>query len=954
MNSPQNTNESSFLEKIKAFILKLVQFMKKHWISFKTKHFNRQNHSASTPKSTTKDTKSTDSPKREQAKKEDQKPTLAKFLFGFNVGYSVIKNLIITLVVVLLIGGALIGGAGAGYFAYLVSGEKIPTYEEMKADIENVSATSSMYYATGEKISDLKTDLKRSEIPLSEMSPLVQEAIIATEDEYFYKHSGVVPKAVVRALAQEVTGASTTSGGSTLTQQLVKQQILTNEVSFKRKANEILLAFRIENYFSKEEILENYLNVSPFGRNNKGQNIAGLNEASMGIFGVNPIDLTLPQAAFLAGLPQNPIVYSPYSQVGALKEDLSAGMSRKDEVLFRMYRENYITKEEYDTALAYDLTQDFLPQEADVNDSTDYVYNFVEQQARQILMKQLYTADGYSDEDISNDQELKDSYYNQADLDLRSKGYKISSTIDKGVYEAMNEVVAQYATPEISYDENDNPIIKNTSDLGNVKVVDYVDKETNETKTLVEPVQNGAVLRDNATGRIISFIGGVDYEFTQVNHAYQSPRSPGSTIKPLLAFAPALEEGIITPASMLFESSAKVPSWENGALGVHEITNVGNVTPNKWTDVRSGLSQSSNIVTTKIYQQMKDTYNMEEKLESYMHKMGFGSDVITTEEYQGVYYALPIGGISRGTTVLDQTDGFSTLANKGNYTEGYIIDKIEDAAGDVVYQHEVSPVEVFSVETAYLTTDILRDVLETGTAKDVKGQLNFQADIAGKTGTSDGQKDIWFIGYTPQVTLSSWIGYDNAVDTPINDLSNSGSESPSLRNKRHWARLMNAIYNANPTILGTDQAFQKPDGVVEAKVLASTGMMPGKVKLANGKEVTVSGATKTELFNKKFLPKTTTYDFALAASEKELTDYWNKTSKSASEEAAKKAKAEADKKTAEAKKTKADKDKKKADEDKKKADAAKAEEVKAKAKLENEKKLQEAAKKKAEEEKKNE
>lgn len=336
---------------------------------------------------------------------------------------------------------------------------------------------------------------------------------------------------------------------------------------------------------------------------------------------------------------------------------------------------------------------------------------------------------------------------------------------------------------------------------------------------------------------------------------------------------------------------------------------------------------------------MKDTYNMEEKLESYMHKMGFGSDVITTEEYQGVYYALPIGGISRGTTVLDQTDGFSTLANKGNYTEGYVIDKIEDAAGEVVYQHEVSPVEVFSAETAYLTTDILRDVLETGTAKDVKGQLNFQADIAGKTGTSDGQKDIWFIGYTPQVTLSSWIGYDNAVDTPINDLSNSGSESPSLRNKRHWARLMNAVYNANPTILGTDQAFQKPDGVVEAKVLASTGMMPGKVKLANGTEVTVSGATKTELFNKKFLPKTTTYDFALAASEKELGDYWNKASKSASEEAAKKAKAEADKKNAE---------------DKKKADAAKAEEVKAKATIENEKKLQEAAKKKAEEEKKNE
>lgn len=906
--------------------------MRRQWSSFKRTNFYQSiylkgtnshkelSQDESGPLTATTKAKPASSQKREQ-NKENQGLTFGKFLFGFNVGYSVIKNLIITIVIIGLIGGALAGGVGAGFFAYLVSGEEIPTYDEMKTDIGNVSATSSMYYATGEKISDLKTDLKRSEIPLSEMSPLVQNAIIATEDEYFYKHSGVVPKAVVRALFQEVAGSGTTSGGSTLTQQLVKQQILTNEVSFKRKANEILLAFRIENYFTKDEILESYLNVSPFGRNNKGQNIAGLNEASTGIFGLKANELTLPQAAFLAGLPQNPIVYSPYTQTGALKEDLSAGMTRKNEVLFRMYRENYITKEEYDAALTYDLAQDFSPQESDVKDSTDYVYNFVEQQARQILMEQLYIADGYSAEDLSNDQELSDSYYTQADEDLRSKGYTVSSTIDKGVYEAMNAVVEEYASPEISYDENNNPIISNTSDLGTVKVVDYVDEETKETKTLVEPVQNGAILRDNTTGRIISFIGGVDYEITQVNHAYQSPRSPGSTMKPLLAFAPALEEGFITPATMLFESSAKVPSWENGSLGVHEITNFGNVTPNKWTNVRNGLAQSSNIVTTKIYQQMKDTYNMEEKLESYMHKMGFGTNVITTEEYQGTYYTLPIGGITKGTTVSDQTDGFSTLASAGNYTEGHVIDKIEDAAGNIIFQYEVEPVNVFSAETAYLTTDILRDVLESGTAKDIEGQLNFKADIAGKTGTSDGQKDIWFIGYTPQVTLSSWIGYDNAVDTSVNDLTNSGSESPSLRNRRHWARLMNAIYSANPTVLGTDQTFQKPEGIVEAKVLNATGMLPGKVKLPNGKEVTATGDTHTEIFNKKFAPKTTTYNFAIEASEKELTDYWSSSSKTASSQEAQKAKTETAKKKAEEEKAK--KEKEAQEEAKKKAEEKK-------------------------------
>lgn len=275
MNSPRNTNGSTLLEKTKIVSQKTIQFMKKQWISFKRTDFYRsirfkrinphkeKSQDESSSLTATND-KQQNGDKKRALNKEGKNFTLSKFLFGFNVGYSVIKNLFIMIVIIGLIGGALVGGIGLGFFASLVSGEKIPTYEEMKTDIENVSATSSMYYATGEKISDLKTDLKRSEIPLSEMSPLVQNAIIATEDEYFYEHSGVVPKAVVRALFQEVSGAGTTSGGSTLTQQLVKQQILTNEVSFKRKANEILLAFRIENYFTKRGAFRKLLKRLPF------------------------------------------------------------------------------------------------------------------------------------------------------------------------------------------------------------------------------------------------------------------------------------------------------------------------------------------------------------------------------------------------------------------------------------------------------------------------------------------------------------------------------------------------------------------------------------------------------------------------------------------------------------------------------------------------------------------
>lgn len=171
----------------------------------------------------------------------------------------------------------------------------------------------------------------------------------------------MVPKALVRALISDATGIGGSSGGSTLTQQLVKQQILTDETTFKRKANEILLALRIEKYFSKDEIVTTYLNVSPFGRNNKGENIAGVEEAAKGLFGKVPrtwIFLKRP----LSRLPQSPIVYTPYTNTGALKDDLSLGMKRKDFVLFSMYREKAISQKEYEEAKAYDLKKTFYQQ----------------------------------------------------------------------------------------------------------------------------------------------------------------------------------------------------------------------------------------------------------------------------------------------------------------------------------------------------------------------------------------------------------------------------------------------------------------------------------------------------------------------------------------------------------------------------------------------------------------
>src|SRR5690625_340901 len=319
--------------------------------------------------------KRTDKNHHNDTEETNESSRFQSFLYYFDIFYRVVKSLIIIFVLILLIGGALGAGAGLGYFASLVHDTEIPEQEVMAEQINDYNEKSTMYYAGGEIISDLRADLLRTPVSLDEISPFLVEALVATEDEYFFDHEGVVPKAVARALIQDLTETGST-GGSTLTQQLIKQQIVGGEVSHERKANEILLAMRLENHMDKDEILEAYLNISPFGRNNKGQNIAGVEEAAQGIFGVPATDVTLPQAAFIAGLPQRPIVYSPYTQFGEIKENHNLSIERQREVLFRMYREGYITYEEYEDALAYDITQDFISrEEADDEDGRSYIYD---------------------------------------------------------------------------------------------------------------------------------------------------------------------------------------------------------------------------------------------------------------------------------------------------------------------------------------------------------------------------------------------------------------------------------------------------------------------------------------------------------------------------------------------------------------------------------------------------
>ena len=778
------------------------------------------------------------------------KPILKNIRFIFNIAYSVLKNIFVIAILFLMLLGIFGGGIGLGYFASLTSNEEPLTQEQMSDAIGNLNLISSFHYSDGTKISDVNSDELRIVKPLSEISQYVIDGIISTEDSSFYEHNGIVPKALLRAILQEaVSSGSGATGGSTLTQQLIKQQILTSEVTFKRKANEILYALRLEKHFTKDQILEAYLNVSSFGRNHNGLNIAGIEEAAQGVFGVAAKDLTLPQAAYLVGMPQNPIVYTPYTNQATLKEDTSAGIERMKFVLFSMYRENKITKEQYEEALAYDITKDFLPPKEISSDRQSYLYQAVNREAIKVLITKAAQKNKLTYDEVRNDSELYSKYYDEASRELSSSGYKITSTIDQKVYDAMQKAIANYG-----------------NQIGPTYNTQYVDQNTGETKTQTEPAQNGAVMIENKTGRILGFVAGRDFESNQVDHAFTTHRSPGSTIKPILVYAPAIENNLIYPASIVPDTKVSIPQG-NGTYW--QPTNYGNTITNQFLTVRYALFRSFNNPVIKIYQTMlQKGINAGE----YLKKMGIKG--ITEDEYQNI--ALSIGGTRTGPTVLEQTSAFSTLANGGEHHDAYLIEKIEDSRGNVVYQHEDKKERVFSDATAYLTTNMLQDIANSTQFYNMKGNMGFSSDLAGKTGTSENEIDNWFVAYTPTVTLGSWIGYDNFYNARYAITAGDGYGEPTTRSQRQWTYLMKAAYEANPELIGKETTFKQPDSVYRDSVVSTTGTKAGTFKAENGGTYSISGGMTTDWFKKDFPPMNPFYNFAIGATPEEMNNFWNK------------------------------------------------------------------------------
>lgn len=602
----------------------------------------------------------------------------------------------LVLITIIVVGSVATVGATAGYVASLVKDEPVRDKDDIKVKITSWTQTSHAFFRDGTPIGKLSGGEDRKVVTAKEVSPYLTDALISTEDREFYTHKGVVPKSLFRAGYQMATGADIQTGGSTLTQQLVKNLFLDyKQRTMDRKAKEIFLAMRMERLFSKEDIMNAYLNSVYFGKNVSGRNMLGVQAAAKGIFDVDAKDLNLPQAAYIAGMVQRPNAYNPFRG----DENLKNGQNRMKQVLRNMKDNGKISEEEYRKAAAYNVKS-----EIKVKDDTAIAFRkypaitmAVEEEAAKVLM----SVDGKDAAQLSKQGKYRDTL-DQYQQKVLTGGYKITTTLDENLYKAMNEAA------------------RNTS---------YADSKE----------EVGAVLLDVKTGSTLAFVGGRDYNKNQKNHALDMQRQPGSSIKPLLDFGPALDRGVISPDSVIIDEPLNAGGGKTYQNYTHRYD--GAMT------ARDALAKSINMPAIKTFRSVGAQTAFE-----YLRKMNF-----PVHEHDGE--ASSIGGFTYGFDVQRMTAGYAMLGNQGKFNEPYMVSKIEDPNGKVIYEHKNKPVQVLSPKAAYWTTDMLKDVIRKGTGTLVG--RNFPGyQLAGKTGTTNSTKDVWFMGYTPDVALGVWTGYD--------------------------------------------------------------------------------------------------------------------------------------------------------------------------------------------------
>ena len=536
-------------------------------------------------------------------------------------------------------------------------------------------------------------------VPINKISINIQNAYIAQEDRRFKSHTGVDWIATSRAaLALIKNHGAITQGGSTITQQVIKNTYLTQEKSFTRKVVEILLAPEIEKEYSKADIMEFYCNTNYYANH-----CYGVQAASRYYFGKNAAELAPYEAAVLAGISNSPTAYDPIKN----PQDC---LKKRNDVLKSMFEVGYLTNEDYLTYCKQPLR--IVQEESEGTDE-----NYMSSYAIHCAALKLMELDGFPFQYTYQNKEEYTSYiekyqalYNEKNDEIRAGGYRIYTSLDPSI---QNQLQSQI----------DNGLSSFTELQENGKYA----------------LQGAGVIVDNQSNYVVAIVGGRG-EDDPFNRAYLSARQPGSTIKPLIDYAPAFDTGEYHPARMIDDHK-----WEDGPSNSSGSYH-GMVT------VREALNRSLNTVAWQILEDIG---------------VSFGLQYLGNMEFQKITYIdneilpLSIGGFTNGLRVVDMAKGYSTLANNGIYNNRTcIVSLVHEQQGDLIKELKDQAWQVYEEDSAYITTDILKGTLTepygTGRGLSLSGGM----PAAGKTGTTNSSKDTWFCGYTRYYTTAIWVGYD--------------------------------------------------------------------------------------------------------------------------------------------------------------------------------------------------
>ena len=738
-------------------------------------------------------------------------------------------------------------------------------------DIMPLGYATFLYDDAGNQIRKLAApDSNRLPVTLDQIPVDLQHAVVAIEDERFYEHNGIDVKGILRAGMKALTTGDFSEGASTITQQLLKNNVFTNWTSestqlerFTRKIQEQYLAVQVEKKTDKDTILENYLNTI-----NLGAGSYGVQAAARQYFDKDVWDLNLSECATLAGITQNPTKFNPIINPDSNRK-------RRKEVLQHMLDQNYITQDQYDEALADDVYSRIQAAQEKNSSTENTVYTYFEDELTDQIINDLMNIKGYTKKQATNL--------------LYSGGLKVYTTQDSKIQNILDE---EYADPsnypdtvqyeldyaltvtdpdgnQVNYSkemlqlyfQNEDPdfdLLFDSPEDGQT----YVDKYkasilANGSKVLAERVnfapqpQSSMSVIDQHTGYVKALIGGRGEKTASLtlNRATDTTRQPGSTFKIVSTYAPALNEKGMTLATTFEDEPYEYPDGSP----VNNATRSYNGT----TTIRTAIQNSINVVAVKCLEKVTPELGLK-----YLDNFGFTTLAHGTEAdkdangnvWSDANLATALGGITRGVTNVELCASYAAIANGGNYIKPIYYTKILDHNGNVLIENTTAERSVIKESTAFLLTSAMEDVVKQGTG--TACQLD-NMPVAGKTGTTEAYNDLWFVGYTPYYTCAVWSGYDNNEKLP---------DYARNFHKALWKKVMTRIHEGLPS-----KEFEKPASVEKLSVCEETGLLPraGCPVITEYFDV---GTMPTEYCDQHFYDSDDDYDYNYDTDSSDQTD----------------------------------------------------------------------------------